>query len=155
MVYTIGRATKASFKLSTFFGQLHQRVDTILHLFDHTIKPILLYCSEIWGTVNTSSSIIKKDGYTLFRSFNNMYCEKQHIKFLKYILSVHKKASNEAVYGELGRYPLCIDIICNTVKYYQLLYSGKFSTLLSAAFYESNVLFNNNKNSWVQVLNIF
>jgi hypothetical protein len=22
---------------------------TSLHIFDHTVKPILLYCSEIWG----------------------------------------------------------------------------------------------------------
>ena len=35
------RARKASLKLSKTLGQLHRQVDTVLHLFDHTIKPIL------------------------------------------------------------------------------------------------------------------
>jgi len=25
------------------------RIKTMLHLFDHTVKPIILYGSEIWG----------------------------------------------------------------------------------------------------------
>ena len=33
------RALKAQFKLSKCFGDLHQNVDTILHLFDHTVNP--------------------------------------------------------------------------------------------------------------------
>jgi hypothetical protein len=40
-------------------------------------------------------------------------CEKFNIKFSKFILGVHKKSSNFAVLGELGRYPLYI-IIINT-----------------------------------------
>ena len=75
------------------------------------------------------------------------------MKFLKYVLSVHKRTSNDAVYGELGRYPLYVDIICNTVKYYQRMYSGKVSALLSAAFSEGNILFNSDKNSWVTSVN--
>ena len=143
------RALKASFKISKVFGKLHQNVDTIIHLFDHTIKPILLYGSEIWATANTNSTIVKKDNYCLFNSFSNLYCDKMHVKFLKYVLGVHKKATNEAVAGELGRYPLSIDAICATVKYYQRLCNDKVSTLLSAAFQESTSLCNSNKNSWV------
>jgi hypothetical protein len=28
---------------------LYPMPKTSLHIFDHTVKPILLYCSEIWG----------------------------------------------------------------------------------------------------------
>ena len=147
------RATKASFKLSRIFGQLHQRIDTMLHLFDHTVKPILLYGSEIWGTVNISSSILKKSNYNILKSYNNMPSEKQHLKFLKYVLSVHKRTSNEAVYGELGRYPLFIEIICTTVKYYHRLLTGKVSKLLLSSFQESELLCDKNKNSWVASVN--
>ena len=91
------RALKAQFKLSKCFGDLHQNVDTILHLFDHTVKPVLLYGSEIWGTINTLSANVKKDGFSIFDAFCNMPCEKLHIKFLKYVLGVHRKTTNVAV----------------------------------------------------------
>ena len=38
-------------------------MDTFLHLFDHTVKPVLLYGSEIWGTINTVSANVKKEVY--------------------------------------------------------------------------------------------
>lgn len=34
--------------------------DTAIHLYDHTIKPILLYCSEIWGSFKINSAACKK-----------------------------------------------------------------------------------------------
>ena len=36
----------------------------------------------------------------------------------KYILGVGKKTSNIAMYGELGRYPLYIDMVLAMVKYW-------------------------------------
>ena len=67
---------------------LHKNVDTILHLFDHTVKPVLLYGSELWGTVNTTLASVKKDSFSLFNTLSGMPCEKLHVKFLKYILSL-------------------------------------------------------------------
>ena len=40
-------------------------MDTILHLFDHTVKPVLLCGSEIWGTSNTLSANVKKSGFNI------------------------------------------------------------------------------------------
>ena len=34
-----------------------------IHVFDHTIKPILLYGSEIWGSVNTQTAKFKNGGH--------------------------------------------------------------------------------------------
>lgn len=142
------KALKANFKISKVFGNLHQNVNTILHLFDHTLKPILLYGSEIWNTVNINSSVITKESYTLLNSFKILYCDKLHVRFLKYVLGVHSKPCNDAVTGELGQHPLYVDSICNTVKYFQQLYSGKVRTL-SAAFEKSKLLSRNNTSSWV------
>jgi hypothetical protein len=33
---------------------LNPSIHTIVHLFDHTITPIALYGSEIWGILNMS-----------------------------------------------------------------------------------------------------
>ena len=46
-----------------------------------------------------------------------MQCEKLHIEFLKFSLGVHKKSTNEAVMGELGRYPLYINILLTAFKF--------------------------------------
>ena len=42
-------AVKAFFKLKADVLSLYPMPKTSLHIFDHTVKPILLYCSEIWG----------------------------------------------------------------------------------------------------------
>ena len=143
------RALKAHFKLRKSFEDLHDNVDTILHIFDHTIKPILLYSSEIWGTINSASASAKKDGYDIFKALESSFCEKLHKKFLKYVLGVHKKATNDAVMGELGRYPIYIDMLCSTLKYLQHLLHDDVSNLLKCALNESNCLRYQNKKSWI------
>ena len=85
------KAVKALYSLKRNILSLNPSIYTSLHIFDHTVKPILLYGSEIW-----LCSFSKKDTiHDLFnyskisKSFNS---EKLHIHFCKYILGVHKKA---------------------------------------------------------------
>lgn len=59
------------------------------------------------GTINTDVNTTKGANYRLENFFNKMYCEQLHVKILKYISAVHKKASIQAVVGELGRF-LCM-----------------------------------------------
>ena len=47
----------------------------------------------------------------------NFECEKLSTKYYKYILGVHKRATNLAVIGDLGRTPYYIDIICGIIKF--------------------------------------
>ena len=55
---------KAVFKLKSFFGELSPNVNTSLHIFDHTIKPILLYGCEIgWGATIPSKAPIRNEPY--------------------------------------------------------------------------------------------
>ena len=44
------KGLKALFKVKKCFQGHSPKIKTILHIFDHTIKPILLYGSEIWGS---------------------------------------------------------------------------------------------------------
>ena len=78
-----------------------------------------------------------------------MQRETLHIKFLKFSLGVHKISTNDAVIGELGRYPFYIDILLTAVKSYQRLTSAKPDKLIFNAFQESYKLYENKKNSWV------
>jgi hypothetical protein len=43
------KGVKAYFKLTKDFLSMHPSVKTSMHMFDHTIKPILLYGCEIWA----------------------------------------------------------------------------------------------------------
>ena len=124
------RGLKANFKIGKCFGDLHQNVDTVLHLFDQTVKPVLMYGSEIWGTINTASAKVKQDSFSLFNTMYDMPCEKLHIKFLKCLLAVNRKTTNAAVMGELGRFPIMIGVLCNTVKYCQS-FADRASNLLT------------------------
>ena len=83
------------------------------------------------------------------KSVENLLCEKLHMKFLKFSLGVNKKSTNVAVMGELGRYPLYINILLTVAKYYQRLTVAKSDELISSAFQESHKLYKNKKSSWV------
>ena len=67
-------------------------VDIQIELFQKTIKPILLYGSEIRG----------------YRNINVL--EQVQLKFLKHILNIKKNTPNCIVYGKTGVLPLKIDI---------------------------------------------
>jgi hypothetical protein len=83
------KAMKASYKLYKEVNSLNPNVNTVLHLFDHTICPILLYGCENWGTL--SAYKINNNNLSLFEAFKDWDFEKLNIKFYKYLLGVNKK----------------------------------------------------------------
>ena len=87
----IEKARKAYFKIKKNVG-INNPCRLLEKLYDSLVSPILLYCSEIWGT-----DLISKDTDPI---------EKFHLKFIKEILGVNCKASNDACRAELARFPL-------------------------------------------------
>jgi hypothetical protein len=67
-------------------------------------------------------------------------------------LGVGSKASNLAVVGELGRYPLYIDIVINMIKYWIRLHEDKTNCMLKAALDENNKMHNNGQHCWVSCI---
>ena len=69
-----------------------------------------------------------------------------------YLLKCSKRATNIAVLGELGRYPLLIEVFFTVIKYLKRL---KFTedVLLKEAFNVSKTVNSNNKNSWFYNVN--
>ena len=110
------KGLKGQLKLSKSFYPQPPNVKTSFHNFDHTIQPILIYGSEIWGPLSYKKLLLKQDKF-----FLNMCVklpqEKLHLKFCKYILGVSSKATTLAVRGETGRYPILIKILANMFKY--------------------------------------
>lgn len=84
------KALKAYHKLRKDFLSPNPNIKNCLHVFDHTIKPIL-YGSEIWGCFNPFKNVIKKDDISFDKTYPNLFANKLHIKFCKFILGVNKK----------------------------------------------------------------
>ena len=119
------------------------------YIFDHIVKPVLLYECEVWGTCYPSAAAVRKEGdFKLEKGYNNLDCEKLAVKYYKYILGVHKRTMNLAVYGDLGRTPLFIDKVCSVLKYFRRLEEINNGSLLSQAFDTSKELHLNGKESW-------
>lgn len=138
------RGLKAFFKFKKCFELYKPNIETLTHLFDHTVKPVLLYGSEIWGAFDANKFKSDKHLHNLCKDLRQ---ELVHIKFCKYSLGVGKKATNIAVLGELGRYPLYLEVLFNLLKYYKyILTSGDL--FLSEALAVSKSLHSGNKKCW-------
>ena len=125
------RALKVFFKLTRSLQPLPSP-RTLFHLFDGMIKPVLLYGCEIWTptglgvreNLKTKSASAQfyhelKLDYPIEHRFleRTNLIEKLHLKFCRFVLGVHQKTANLAVYGETGRFPLYVDQISQCAKY--------------------------------------
>ena len=108
------KARKAYFKIKTSIG-LDNPCKLLEKLFDALVKPILLYCCEVWGL-----------DFILSNKGSEPY-ELLHSKFVKEILGVHCKTSNAACLSELARLPLKKSILVSSIKYLEHLITSRDS----------------------------
>ena len=123
------KARKAFFKIKSTIT-LNNPCNLLEKLFDCLISPILLYCSEIWGVL---CNLNDSDPF-----------EHLHLKFIKEVLGVNCKTSNDACRAELARLPLKARIQCSVINFLDHIYSSE-DTLLYKAFVATK-----NSNSWVK-----
>ena len=104
--------------LSAFNVQAGAQVSTVRKLFDSLVCPILLlYNSEIWGAFMKPKQLRNEESFKDNLFSDNLKHESLQLKMAKISLGVHKKASNMAVRGDIGMYPLNIEIYVRIVKY--------------------------------------
>ena len=70
-----------------------------VYLFDHLVKPIVEYGSEVWG----------------FQDWDEL--ETLHLQACKYTLGVRSTTTSATVYSELGRRPLIAGRLIASFKY--------------------------------------
>ena len=78
----------------------------------------------------------------------NFECEKLSTKYYKYILGVHKRATNLAVIGDLGRTPYYIDMICGIIKFMKKIEAMDNDSLLFQTLQTSKESHNKSKQCW-------
>ena len=113
----VDKATKALYEVLKR-GRFHNlSIQCQLDLFDKIVQPILLYGCEIWGFTNTAM------------------IERVHLKFCKLLLHLKQSTPDFMIYGELGRYPMEIQIKTRMISYWSKLISGK-ETKIAHLFYK-------------------
>ena len=100
---------------------------THLKLFETGVKPILIYCSEIWSLNIVKSNVDLESKYLPV---------KVQIKFAKALLGVNKQAVKLAVLGELGMYPISIHAFKLAIEFWLHILKSEDTLLYKA--YETN-----------------
>jgi hypothetical protein len=104
------KARKAYFKIKKTIG-LNNPCRLLETLFDSLVTPIRTYGSEVWGVDST------------FKDSDPF--EKLHIIFIKEILGIQCKASNDECRAELNRTPLKSEILFSIFNFMNHIISSK------------------------------
>jgi len=112
------KAVRAMFSVLAKGKKLGLPIDLMLKIFDHTVKPILLYGSEVWGT-----QIID-------------LLERVQLRFIKTYLRLQRRTPSVMVRGETGCFPLKVDITCRVLSYWFKLVKDQKDHKISNMLYK-------------------
>ena len=145
------KALKAFYMLKQI--QPHNNVKIAFSLFDALVLPILSYGGIVWGPLYAK----KVTTANFMSSCNDSSVEKLNIKMCKYLLGVHKKSTNDAVRGELGRYPLLIKILDYSYRYFRKINSSSSDTLVRLSCDDNDIrsLYHSWYNSISRLVDVF
>ena len=130
------KAYKALFKLNKLTSE-NMSINTNLFIFNQTVKPIMLYASEVWAPYLLHT----KDPSNLKAWFNKLEKLKPsqiELKFYKRLLQVKRNTTTLGVRGELGRHPLLLEAINNSIRYVETIQTKPKSALVREAFKETS-----------------
>ena len=139
------KSLRALYKLNKSLSKTNIKAKEILHIYDHTVKPILLYGSEVTNIFNPIRKRISP--FEDFTCTSNL--EKSHKNIMRRILWLNNRTSLDALYSEFGRYPIYIEIVGRMLKYERRLISSDPSSLVHNAYSESKNLAELSNTSWV------
>ena len=88
------------------------------------VKPILLYCSDVWGTLKQPK---------------NSPIERVHISFHKQLLGVRQQTPTDGVHLELGSFPITLNAIKAAVKNWERIRQYNCNDLLMATYEEATM----------------
>ena len=122
------------------------RPSAVLRIFDALVKPIALYNCEVW--TGFKSCYQKKKNEEMFEiTFKGQNeFDKTFTRFSKFVLGVHSKTSNFAVFSELGQYSLIISAIVSCIDFWLHVMQSNTSSLIYKVYWEQC---NNSNSPWL------
>jgi len=136
------KASKVLFKIRQF--DTRQHLSLTIKLFNNLVVPILRYGCEVWTPYLMKG--LNENNFSHICDSSTV--EKIHNKFCKYLLGVHRKASNVAVKGELGRFPLLIELLCHSIKNWSRICDVSDFSILKSTYVEACNNMSFVPNSW-------
>ena len=113
---------KASKAMFTFLRHINTcegaKPRTVIKLFNSLVKPILIYNSEVRGAFLKPNKMRDLVQFSTYMFDESHFHEILQSKLCRYIIDVHKTSSSLAVKGELGVYPISINIYINIMKFF-------------------------------------
>ena len=138
----VEKSLKAFYKLKQL--DTRNNVTLTLKLFDSLVAPVAMYGCEVWGPL-----ILKKLNTSNFMNIcETAHIEKLNIKLCKYLLGVGRKTTNAAVRGELGRYPLLLNVLVHSFKYWTRTCTLQIESLVRKSYLENLITDFNDIGSW-------
>ena len=132
------KGLRALFALKSLININELKTSPILKLFDALLLPVASYGSPVW----MHRTMFVKEILSNRWQTNPNEClkrmardpiERLHLKFLKWSLGIHKKASNIFCWGDTGRCPVIQKISKQAVDYFQRLNSMRLDNINSLA----------------------
>jgi hypothetical protein len=145
------KSLKSHFKLCKVIQDLNNP-QLAMHLFDHTVTPILTYGSEVWGQFNPFIPNI--DDMSLESLYANSKVEYTQRKFARYILGLPKNCSKDAMIGELGWKPIYSQICMSIIKYWHYVANAPTESLLHDIYMENMYLSDREEENIIDVVSI-
>ena len=114
------KALRSFFSIRRILDTRALTTSTMLKLMDSLVKPVATYGCPVWlPSTNLIKALASRhDQVTLPKAAAKDPLETTHLRMLKWILGVHKKANNNFCYGDTGRNPWAIDVIPQCVSYF-------------------------------------
>ena len=107
------------------------------------MQPILLYGAQLYCPLVAPKQLLGLAVPVLTNFFDNhsrFGPEPVHVRYMKWILGVHKKAFNVFCWSELGEFPLLFDGLKLALSYFQRLLTVPSNTLIYHTFKEQEKL---------------
>ena len=127
------KARRAWFSISNLvYKDKRMPVSRAFQLFDSLVSSVALYGCEFW-----LPHVLPKKCFTtktkLLSGWEDLKCETINQQCCRILLSVHKKTSRLAVLGELGRYPMVVKAVAQTLNYKLCLENKPANSILGLA----------------------
>ena len=140
------KTLRAYFNLKKTIDTRHMSYNSINILYDTLVKPVQSYGCQIWyPSTNLAKKLTKlsledTDPNNTLRRIAADDAEREHLRFIKWSLGVHRKTSNIGVWGDSGRLPLLLSLSKQVLDYFQRVRDAHNNTLIHHAFQEQKRL---------------
>ena len=140
---------KALYPITDTVFKFNLKPSKAIFLFNHLIKPIITYGSEILAPFTKHQlDTLDKDNDMFSEYVLKSETEKVHTKFCKTTLGLKRNCPTLAVLGELGEFPVTIYMLAAMVKFWHRIATLNDNSLVHLAYNEARML-PEDRNDWL------